>query len=449
MRSLLALPILGVLALPALAVPPNIVVIVTDDQRADTLSAANMPSTMARIADAGIRFDRAYVTTPLCAPSRASILTGQYAHTHGVVDNAVGLGPAFTNMPKFPKVLHDAGYRTALVGKYMNQWDGPTHPAAYDHWTAIPGGGVGNYFDYDVWEGVTQVHKTQYITDYFRDRALTFLDNAHANHPTEPVLLLFTPNAPHGPAQPKAGDGVSLPPWRPESFNEADVSDKPPWLANTPKLGAGEVASSDAFRLGQLGCLKSVDRAVSAILDRLDAQGRLANTVVFLIGDNGFFWAEHRLTGKNRVYEEAVRVPFTIRDFRAPAAGRVDGRLVANIDIAPTIYELAGVAAPTGVEGRSLVPLLTNANVAWRSNILLEGVPAPNFSGIVVHDRVQQGCNLVDRYEKYVESSLDELYRTGDPLELTNRAQDPACTGDPACAASLTRYRDLLRNAPH
>lgn len=448
MRRALAFLLLGLTALPVLAAPPNIVLIVTDDQRADTLTAADMPSTMARIADAGIRFDRAYVTTPLCGPSRASILTGQYARTHGVVDNAVALTSAFTNMPKFPKVLHDAGYRTALVGKYLNQWDGPTHPAAYDHWTAIPGGGVGSYSSYDVWEGTTKVRRTTYITDYFRDRALLFLDNAFANFPNQPVLLLFTPNAPHGPATPKPGDEVFRAPWRPTSFNEADVSDKPSWLAGKARLDPGEVAGSDAFRLGQLGCLKSVDRAVDAILDRLQVQGRLANTVVFLIGDNGFFWGEHRLTGKNRVYEEAVRVPFTVRDFRVPAKGRIDGRLVANVDIAPTVYELAGLAKPAGVEGRSLVPIMNDVAADWRASLLLEGVPGPNFSGVVVHDRILQGCDLADRYEKYVESSRDELYRANDPLELTNAAQDPACTDDPGCAASLARYRSLLNAAP-
>jgi arylsulfatase A-like enzyme len=239
-----------------------------------------------------------------------------------------------------------------------------------------------------------------------------------------------------------------LPPWRPASFNEADVSDKPGWLAATPPLDAGEIADNDAFRLGQIGCLKSVDDAVNAILDRLQSQGRLTNTVVFFIGDNAFLWGEHRLTKKNRVYEEAVRVPFAVRDFRAPVAGRVDGRLVANIDIAPTIYELAGVAPPAGVEGRSLVPLMTNAQVTWRSNVMVEGVPTPNFSGVVVHNKVKVGCDLVDQYEKYVESSRDELYRANDPLELMNVAQDPACLADPACTASLTRYRSLL-HGPH
>jgi arylsulfatase A-like enzyme len=438
---------------------PNFVVVVTDDQRADTLNATFMPR-LEGLLHGGVRFERGYVTTPLCAPSRASILTGRYAHSHGVEDNQVELGPAFQNSPKFPRLMHDSGfYRTALVGKYLNQWPGGCRPAAWDYWVAIPGGGVASYTSYDIYKnnqnncGATT--KTQYITNYLRDEAVAFLGTVPAD---SSFLLVFTPVAPHGPATPAAQDrdlyvdppldpatNPPLPPYRPASFNEADVSDKPPWLANRPRLTAAEIAGIDTFGLHQLQTLAAVDRAVQAIADEITRLGRLSNTVFLFIGDNGYFWGEHRLEAKNRVYEEAVRVPFAVRDMRRAPNDRVDRRhLVANIDLAPTILELAGLPIPPEMEGRSLAPLLAAPNPGWRIDLQLEGSPQPPFDGLIANK--VEGCSVREAFVKYVESSRDEFYDLEtDPAELSNVAQST----DPATAALVERYRSRLHQLPH
>jgi arylsulfatase A-like enzyme len=389
---------------------PNFLIIISDDQRYDTLGRF-MPLAQARIFGEGVTFKNGYVTTPLCCPSRSSILTGMYASRHGVHHNSDPL-----RQPTFVERLHNAGYTTGLIGKYLNSWDGSALPqfdllAAFSH----------SEQTYDnprlSINGSWKSHEG-YITAILRDYALGFLDEV-ARQDT-PFALIFAPPAPHFPAQPAPGDKdlyPDLPPYRPPNYNEADLSGKPQWLQKMPPLDVKRQGEIDHFRRKQLQTLWSLDQAVGAVLDRLQRQHRLDDTVIFYLSDNGLFWGEHRLPrGKDHAYEPSIRVPFAMRYPRLIDRGRVEPRLVANIDIAPTIYDLAGIPIPPDVDGRSLVPLLQGSS-DWREEVLIEGWSRPAYAAVHTARFV-----YIDTKGRFAE--LYDLER--DPYQLENRANDPA-----------------------
>jgi arylsulfatase A-like enzyme len=408
------------------AAPPNFLIIISDDQRYDTMDF--MPHTKARIFDEGITFTSAFVTTPLCSPSRASIFTGMYAHKHGVLGNGNVL-----KKKTFAERLHENGYYTGLVGKYMNVSKGTPRPE-FDYWLAHEDG-VSRYFD--PWlntNGTWSIHPG-YITHILRDSALAFIRRAEQQE--KPFLLIFAPNAPHDPSNPAPGDESlypNLPPHRPPSFDEADVSDKPAWVQNRSPITTGELAQIDAFRLKQLQSLNALDKAIDSLLTTLAEQQKLDNTFVLYISDNGFFWGEHRLRGKNFVYEEAAHVPMALRYPALVKTPRLEEKLVANIDIAPTIYELAGIDLPPEMDGRSLVPLL-NATDKWRNDLLIEGWPGPLYTTYAA---------VRTEHTIYVENENErpEYYDLiADPYQLENLADNPANAA--AVAALKTRLTQL------
>ena len=383
---------------PALAEPPrpNVLIIITDDQRADTFTREYMPNTFRMIVDEGILFPNGFVTTPLCAPSRSMLLQ--------------------TTMVER---LHQAGYFTGHVGKFLNPWDGSPRPG-YDYWVAHPRGSS-PYYDPILNVNGKRGEVAGYITYLFRDYALEFLNQAPQN---QPFLLYFAPNAPHEPSEPAPGDEdlyADLPLHRPPSFNEPDASGKPAWLQDTTPLNNRRAAVSDDVRLRMFRCLKPVDEAIAEILTLLKTQGKLDDTLIFFMGDNGFFWGEHRLTGKNRVYEEAQQVPFALRYSRQVRQPHVERRFVANVDIAPTIYEVAGLPIPDDVDGRSL-GALWQGNRTWRDAIFLEGYPPQPYQALRTHRHI------------YVETKRDraELYDLEkDPYELNNVVDDRAAGSFP------------------
>jgi hypothetical protein len=211
-----------------------------------------------------------------------------------------------------------------------------------------------------------------------------------------------------------------LPAHRPPNFNEADVSDKPAWVQNTPQLTSTEVTELDRRRLGQLQMLHSLDLEINGLLDQLEAAGTLEDTVVMFLSDNGYLWGEHRMQEKWRPYDESVRIPFAIRYPSAYPQPRVEDRIVGNIDVAPTVWEVAGLPIPSEVDGQSLLPLLADdPGMDWRDDILLEGA---EFSYNAVHtgDAV---------YIEYT-ADLPELYDlTLDPYQLDNQVNNPAYDG--------------------
>ncbi len=388
---------------------PNFLVIVTDDQRFDTMQF--MPQTQSRIFEEGTTFSHGYVTSPLCGPSRASILTGMHVHNHGVIDNLADL-----NVGTFVERLHAHGYYTGLVGKFINNWKGEPRPE-YDYWASIFRD-ASRYYDPDInVNGTWHWQQPGYITDHFRDYVIEFLENASRRW--QPFFLLFTPNAPHSPTEPATQDldlYPDLPPYRPPNFNEADISDKPGSINFRPLFTEEDIQRIDRFRRDQILTLVSLDRAIGDILSKLEQIGELDRTVILFLSDNGKLWGEHRLESKGAVYEESIRVPFAMRYPALIPTPYVENRLVANIDIAPTLFELAGLPIPEDFDGRSLAPLFQEG--PWREDLLLECWPSRGHWSAIHTGQF-----------KYVETDddLSELYDLEkDPYELENLIQNPA-----------------------
>jgi arylsulfatase A-like enzyme/plastocyanin len=413
---------------------PNIVLIIADDMRDDQLAA--MPITGRELVDRGVTFTNAFASRPLCCPSRVSILRGQYAHTTGIYTNTAPSGGyvAFRDhgleSSTLATWLDGVGYRTALVGKYLNEY-GPGNavvPPGWDHWVAIDETNAA-YYGYDLNVDGSIVPFASAPEDYSTDVLTGYADSFIRDTPADiPLFLYLSYSAPHEPyrpgprheTDPACANATTAE--RP-SFNEADVSDKPAEIRNLPLLSA-----SDQTRFGttlpvnQCRALLSVDDGVGVVIDALADSGRLNDTLIVFLSDNGLFLGEHRLPdSKSRTYEEAVNVPFIVRYDAVPsAAGTVDDRIVANIDLAPTVTDLAGLdirpgcpspepATCTGeFDGRSLLPLLDGSATRWRSGILLEG---PSWCGI---------RTARYNYTRYG-SGFEELYDlTLDPYQLEN-----------------------------
>ena len=373
----LATGVLLALAPAAHAARPNVVVVLTDDQRWDTLSA--MPTVRSELVGKGVTFSNAFVVNPLCCPSRASLLTGRYSHSTRIYTN--GAFRLFDDSSTLATWLRRAGYRTGFFGKYLNSYAGTYVPPGWSRWVAFSPANVDNYFDYRLNVNGSLVARGSLPEDYSTDVLAAQAETFIRADTTRPFFALFAPYAPHKPATPAPrheGAFPGLAPWRPSSYNEPNVADKPRWVRAQRPLDAAAQASLDDFRARQLRSLRSVDQAVERLLDALAETGRLEDTVVVFTSDNGMLLGEHRLIGKQAPYEESIRVPLVIRFDRLVTASRTESRQALNVDIAPTLAALAGVAAPRA-EGRSLAPLLLNRSVAWRGEFLVESLNAgPN-----------------------------------------------------------------------
>jgi arylsulfatase A-like enzyme len=423
--------------------PPDIVLIVTDDQRWDTLWA--MPTVSERLVAPGVTFSEAFVVNPLCCPSRASILTGNYSHTHLIYrqDPPFGRFDWFDDSSTLATWLDDAGYRTGLFGKYI---DGGQHaaltgyvPPGWDRWVAFVHAEMLDYgltFDGTVrrFGAAPEEHSTRVLAD----EAVAFVRETEG-----PLFLLYTPAVPHAPAIPSPGDEETfddLAPARPPSFDEADVADKPAWVRDLPRFAAEDVAAIDAFRRQQYRSLLGVDRAVGEILDALEAQGRLENTLIVFASDNGVLHGEHRWTKKEAPYEEAIRIPLVLRWDAAGWTQRTEGALALNIDLAPTIAAAAGVTTPA-TEGESLLPLLEDPGSAWRRDFLIEHLEGTN--------PVTTYCAVRSARWKYVRYATgeEELYDLdADPFELENLAA--RSSSRETLAHFRTRLRELCVPPP-
>jgi len=407
--------------------PPSIVLILTDDQRWDTISV--MPTVVRRLREIGVKFSNGFVVNPLCCPSRASLLTGQYSHSTGVYRNDPPHGgfPAFRDRSTIATRLHGAGYRTGLFGKYLNNYPGDYIPPGWDRWAAfsVPNRSNGAYFGYSLnVDGAQRSFGTNaddYSTDVLARMAESFIENTR-----RPLFLYFAPYAPHPtgpltgatPAPRHSGAFPDLKPYRPPSYNEADVSDKPAWVQALPRLTPSSGDDIDRLRQSQLRALLAVDDAVDRILDALAATGRLRNSMIVFLSDNGYMWGEHRLKGKGVPYEESIRVPFIVRYDPLVTRARRDGHLAVNIDLAPTFARLAGISAPWA-EGRSLLPLLGSRDVRWRKRFLVEQAAGP----------ILTYCTVRSRTFSYIayRSGEEELYALKkDPYQLDNVARDRA-----------------------
>jgi N-acetylglucosamine-6-sulfatase len=400
---------------------PNVVLVVTDDQRFDTLWA--MPEVRRRLVARGVTFRETFVVNPACCPSRASILTGSYSHSTGVYRNGGEHGgvAAFDATSTLATWFQDAGYRTALIGKYLNGYSGTQIPPGWTEFDAFnqsPEQGL--YYDYTMNLNGSQAtfgdRRADYSTRVLSDLAATFVSGT-----PEPFFLYLAPRAPHAPATPDEPDRDAfgdLGPWRPASYDEADVSDKPAWARRQDRLSPQERKAIDRLRLRQYRSLLAVDRMVARLVGILKEDGRLHDTVLVFTSDNGVLWGEHRLEKKGFVYEESIRAPLVIRYDRLVSGPLSEDSIALNIDLAPTLAELAGVAPATAVDGRSLVPVLDGSPGRWRNRFLVEhlGPYPPTFCA------VRSARHVFAAYD----GGAEELYAlASDPAQLENLAGSP------------------------
>jgi N-acetylglucosamine-6-sulfatase len=412
---------------------PSIVFILTDDQRWDTLDA--MPIVRRELVSRGVTFANGFVSNPLCCPSRATILTGRYAHSTGVWQNKGPHGGfrAFRqDRSTIATWLRQAGYHTALFGKYLNRYEGTYVPPGWEKWEAFAGAvdAYNLYYRYTLNIDGTLVKRgnrpEDYSTDVLADDAVDYIRRTPGS-----LFVYFAPYAPHTPAKPAPEDEdrvPDLPPLRPPSFNELEVSDKPEWVQNLEPIPRSEQRRIDQLRRRTYATLLSVDRAVGRIVHALAETGRLRNTMIVFTSDNGFLFGEHRFFNKAVPYEEAIRVPLVVRYDRLIRSPRTDRHLVVNIDIAPTFAAFARVSTP-GADGMSFLPLLSDPNYPWRSDFLVEHM---NLL------RVPSLCGVRSEQFMYVHYATgeEELYDLqGDPYELHN------VLGEPRFADVLRRLR--------
>jgi arylsulfatase A-like enzyme len=465
---------------------PNIVVILVDDQPAlDGRLIATEPTVKSIFADHGLTFTDFHDETPLCCPARAGYLTGQHTDNHGVVRNDASL---FKPQMSIATQLHGVGYTTLLVGKYFNLWGkccAPTVPPGWDHFTAFgqPAGEGGAYYNYTLFtdgSATPEVHGStpaDYSTDVLSAKAVADL---HAAPAGQPVFLWLTPFAPHQKLTPAPRyltdprcNAVAR--WDPPNFNEADVSDKPLWVQNTPLI-TGLTGRTGHPVTGLCRTLLAVDDMVGAVRDELAREGRLADTLLIYAGDNGVSEGEHRLLQKQSPY--TTDMPFLLSwPNGIGTTPRTVGDRVENIDLAPTLCELAGCTMgpyPNGQatpDGISFVPLLTGATTLGRDAVLEDervtksggspSVPPTWFSITTTSSSplATLGCSTAAsggcrwHYTEYKDGER-ELYdisngpcwtwtpgSAGDPCELANRAGDPALAS--VQAALATRLAQL------
>jgi N-acetylglucosamine-6-sulfatase len=377
----------------AAAQAPNIVVIQTDDQAFATLNARTMPNVVQLIGGQGTTFTDNIVTTPLCCPSRASLLTGQYAHNHGTRSNHPGYGSLKDPGNVLPVWLQRAGYVTAHVGKFLNGYKNTVPelqvaPGWTEWHTDVD---PDRFYDYDLSVNGTRVHfgtgNSDYLTRVLNRKAVNLINRYVPR--SRPLYLQVDHKPPHkgtpdrtgrcpdAPVPDQIDQGLFLnqPLPRPPSFNEADMSDKPAFMQRRNPLASSEVnAIQNRYRC-ELASLRGVDRGVGQIYRALQGAGELQNTVLIFTSDNGFFHGEHRISaGKALPYEEALRVPLLIRVPPQLNAGATPvaqaGQAVGNIDLAPTVLDFAGATACSSakcrvMDGRSLRGLIRGDLAGW------------------------------------------------------------------------------------
>ena len=423
---------------------PDVVVIMPDDQRPDTLH--HMRAVQEHIRDRGTRFSRTVAATPTCCPSRASLLTGLHSRRTGVYGNTPpdgGWRTFFDNGHEdrtLATALQARGYRTGLVGKYLNGFaqnelggKGGRRPPGWDVFLTFVKR-TGAYFDYTLTDGAHfGTDAADYSTDVLGERAARFIRRTPSG---QPLFLVFTPFAPHKPYRPAPRHlhdfAGKLPTYRPPSVTE-NVADKPPFLRDRPRVKQRAI---DFVRTRQQEQLASVDDAVAGVVDALRESGRLHNTLLVYMSDNGLMVGDHHMIGKALPYRFATDVPLVVRWDGRVGAGQTDRRLAATVDVTTTIAEATGAAMTT--DGVSLL------GEERRSDVVLEGRQWRRLDGSVPHPAY---CGLrSDRYlfVRYADG-FEELYDyQDDPYERRNRATDP----DYGDRLRAMRLRSLQESVP-
>jgi N-acetylglucosamine-6-sulfatase len=440
----LALPVKAVVPVPEQvtpepipgATPRSVVFILSDDHRYDAMSFmghqfARTPA-MDRMAQQGVHLKNAFVTTSLCSPSRASILTGLYTFRHRVIDNnrAIPEGTVY-----FPEYLQQAGYATGFFGKWHMGGEDDSPQPGFDRWVSFLG--QGHYLppspDYTLNVDGERVKQKGYITDELTDYAIDWLKQQQPDE--QPFFMYLSHKAVHAnftPAPQYADTLADLPFTRPasEANTEANYRGKPRWLRDQRNSWHGVDfpyhSELDIERYYKRYCetLRSVDDSIGRVLGQLEAMGMLDDTLVLYMGDNGFMFGEHGLIDKRVAYETSIRVPMLMQCPALFEGGTVVEEMVANIDVGPTIMEAMGLATPPHMDGRSFLPLARGKRIPWREHFLYAYYWEKNFPQSPTVFSLRG-----DRY-KYITYyglwDVDELYDLQeDPGETTNLLYDP------------------------
>ncbi|HUP48983.1 MAG TPA: sulfatase [Thermoanaerobaculia bacterium] len=438
---------------------PNVLFIMTDDQRKDALSIYGneilRTPNIDRIGAEGARLDEFFVTSSLCAPSRATFLTGVYEHVHGVTTN--GFGEPFLNQgglrdeqPTFVQLMQRAGYYTGLMGK----WHLRSIPTGFDQWAVLPGGG-GPYLDPAMIANGVHVKMRGHADDVVGDQTLEFL---RTRPPERPFLLLMHFKSPHRNWVPAkrfedafAGIDIPLPRTYEDRLDSDALRRAKMAIADMPDFKARGVPESfppeerkrrnyQELVKNYYRTLLSVDENVGRALDLLDSSDLIKNTVVVFASDNGFFLGEYGLYDKRLMYEASIRVPMLVRWPERIESGRTDSSLVISVDVAPTLLEIAGITIPPSMQGRSFLPLLDGKKIAWRDAFYYEFHEYPDYDHCARKHRGirTERWKLIEFWERPVEYELYDL--RADPDETRNLA-----ASSPRMVRELKERMEALR----
>ncbi len=479
---------------------PNVLFIMSDDHAYQAISAydgtRNRTPNIDRLATEGMRFDRCYVTNSLCGPSRACILTGKYSHKNGFYDNTSGRQFDGSQMT-FPKLLRSAGYQTAIIGK----WHLGSEPTGFDYWDILPG--QGQYYRPDFISAKGRRSVPGYVTDIITDLALDWLKNKR--DPRRPFLLMVHNKAPHRPWEPapekladREQDNIPEPAtlfdnydhrgtsahraamrisqMSPESdvklwdatsrarkflYNRMSDDEKSAWEKHVdPRLGHYEEADPlgkdrtrwfyQLFMKDYLRCIESVDDNVGKLLKYLDDSGLAKNTIVVYTSDQGFYLGEHGWFDKRFMYEESLRTPLLVRWPGVVKPGSVEGRIVSNIDFAPTFLQAAGASVPKEIQGRSFVPILRGEHPSdWRKSFYYHYYEDKDADHHVAkHEGVTTGKAKLIHFYTLDEWELYDLEK--DPHELVNVYGKPEYAEvQKELTSELERLRQELQVPPN
>ncbi|MFN8684829.1 MAG: sulfatase, partial [Acidobacteriota bacterium] len=432
-RQFLASASAGLLS--AQSKPRNIIFILTDDHRYDAMGFLKGQSFletphMDAMARNGVHAPNAFVTTALCSPSRASILTGQYAHKHRVVDNNNPIPPGTTYFPQL--LQQQANYQTGFFGKWHMGGEGDDPQPGFDRWVSFRGQGTYSPSRNGLNIDGRRVPQKGYITDELTDYALDWLN--HTN-PSRPYFLYLSHKATHSEFEPAArhkGKFARANFVYPKSYAPPKPEQRVPlWVQNQRNSWHGvEYPYHSRLDIAEYyrryaETLCAVDDSLGRVMSWLQSKNQLDSTLVVYMGDNGFAFGEHGLIDKRTAYEESMRVPLLLQCPELFGRGKKLNQVVANIDIAPTCLDAAGLTPPSSIQGRSFLPLAQGRQIPWRDGLLYEYYWERNFPQTPTIHALRG-----DRY-KYVRYQglwdLDELYDLqADPLEMQNLIDSPA-----------------------
>jgi N-acetylglucosamine-6-sulfatase len=427
--------------------PRNILFILTDDQRFDMLGCLGHPFLetphLDELVRNGVLFENAVVTTALCSPSRASILSGLYAHSHGVLDNSTKMSD---DLPTCPKLLQNAGYKTAFIGKWHMGGETDEPRPGFDHWVSFKG--QGTYVDPTFNVNGERRKMSGYVTDLLTDEAVSYLKSRDTNSPFMLYLGHKAVHADFTPAERHRGCYKDKMYPRPASMADTDENykGKPAWVRAQRSSWHGvdgmynKTKDYDTFVRAYCETMRAVDDSVGRIVSTLRELGLLESTLLVFTSDNGFQLGDHGLIDKRTMYEPSIRVPLIVHCPELAAGGQKRKQLTANIDFAPTFLELAGVEVPASMHGQSFLPVLKDATAAGREAVLYEYLWERSFSHTptVIGVRTQRYSFM--RYHGLW--SCYELYDLeNDPDEMNNLLGDFVVNAEGGTLDSIIRNK--------